>query len=157
MVSSIRWALGERWTEGSGSSINVPIYQEIHDKLILGCNYIGFNILSSRKDWILHCQSFPVYTGGFPDPLPREGLLMNGMPIVDQNSGAIGRSTPSTLEMSLWLCPWDISRASKNLLGIGGGFPNTSLVLMEHGYNISILIKYCIDKDIPSAEKYFPN
>ena len=36
--------------------------------------------------------------------------------------------------MSLGLCPRDITRVSGNLLGIGDGFPNTSLVLMEHGY-----------------------
>ena len=52
-----------------------------------------------------------------------------------QNSGIIGRSTPSTLEMSLGLRPRNISRFSENLLGIGDGFPNASLVLMEHGYN----------------------
>ena len=35
---------------------------------------------------------------------------------------------------TLTLRPQDISRVSGNLLGIGDGFPNTSLVLMEHGY-----------------------
>ena len=43
---------------------------------------------------------------------------------------------PSTLEMSLGLRPRDISRVSGNLSGVGDGFPNTSLVLLEHGYNL---------------------
>ena len=44
---------------------------------------------------------------------------------------------PSTLEISLGLRPREISRVSGNLLGVGDGFPNTSLVLVEHGYNLS--------------------
>ena len=36
---------------------------------------------------------------------------------------------------TLTLRPQDISRVSGNLLGIGDGFPNISLVLMEHGYS----------------------
>ena len=32
------------------------------------------------------------------------------------------------------LRPREISRVSGNLLGVGDGFPNTSLVLVEHGY-----------------------
>ena len=42
---------------------------------------------------------------------------------------------PSTLEISLGLRPREISRVSGNLSGVGDGFPNTSLVLVEHGYN----------------------
>ena len=41
---------------------------------------------------------------------------------------------PSTLEISLGLRPREISRVSGNLLGVGDGFPNTSLVLVEHWY-----------------------
>jgi len=41
---------------------------------------------------------------------------------------------PSTLEISLGLRPREISRVSGNLSGVGDGFPNTSLVLVEHGY-----------------------
>ena len=40
-----------------------------------------------------------------------------------------------TLEISLGLRPQEISRVSGNLLGVGDGFPNTSLALVEHGYN----------------------
>ena len=42
---------------------------------------------------------------------------------------------PLTLKISLGLRPREISRVSGNLLGVGDGFPNTSLVLVEHGYN----------------------
>ena len=41
---------------------------------------------------------------------------------------------PSTLEISLGLRPREISQVSGNGLGVGDGFPNTSLVLVEHGY-----------------------
>ena len=58
--------------------------------------------------------------------------MMNRMTVLHQNSGVMGKSTPSALEMSLRLHPRDISRVSGNLLGIDDGFPNTSLVLMEH-------------------------
>ena len=44
---------------------------------------------------------------------------------------------PSTLEISLGLRPQEISRVWGNLLGVRDGFPNNSLVLVEHGYNIS--------------------
>ena len=49
--------------------------------------------------------------------LPREGLsnpglMMNRMAALQQNSGIIGRSTHSALEMSIRLRPRDISRAS---------------------------------------------
>ena len=43
---------------------------------------------------------------------------------------------PSTLEISLGLRPREISRVSGNLSGVGDGFPNTSLVLVEHGYSV---------------------
>ena len=43
---------------------------------------------------------------------------------------------PTTIEISLGLRPREISRVSGNLLGVGDGFPNTSLVLVEHGYNL---------------------
>ena len=46
---------------------------------------------------------------------------------------------PSTLEISLGLRPREISRVSGNLSGVGDGFPNTSLVLVEHGYILSSL------------------
>ena len=54
------------------------------------------------------------------------------MSVLHQNSGGIGKSIPSALQISL--DPRDLSRVSGNLLGVGDGFPNTSLVLVEHGY-----------------------
>ena len=47
------------------------------------------------------------------------------MSVLHQNLGGIGKSIPSALA---------ISRVSGNLLGVGDGFSNTSLVLVEHGY-----------------------
>ena len=43
-------------------------------------------------------------------------------------------SRKSFLELSIGLRLRDISRVSGHLSGIGDGFPNTSHVLMEHGY-----------------------
>ena len=62
-----------------------------------------------------------------PRALSREGLMMNRMAVLQQNSGIIGRSTPSALD------PRDVHRAapSGHLSGIGDGFPNTSNVLVE--------------------------
>ena len=48
---------------------------------------------------------------------------------------------PSTLKMSLGLRPCDISRVSGNLFGFGDGFPDTSIVLMEHGYSPQSLVQ----------------
>ena len=57
---------------------------------------------------------------------------MRRMSVLHQKSGGIGKSIPSALEISL--DPQD-SRVSGNLLGVGDGFPNTSRVLVEYGYN----------------------
>ena len=38
---------------------------------------------------------------GLHEALPREGLMMNIMAVHQQNSGIIGKSTPSALEISL--------------------------------------------------------
>ena len=67
------------------------------------------------------------------------------MSVLHQNSGGIGKSIPSALKISL--DPRDFPRASPsgNLLvlgklGGGDGFPNTSLVLVEHGYIVRIYL-----------------
>ena len=57
---------------------------------------IGFNTVN---------PSLSTYREGFLDELPREGLMVNRMAVLQQN------------------------------LGIGDGFPNISLVLVEHRYN----------------------
>ena len=73
---------------------------------------------------------------------PRRMIDDERMSVLHQNSGGIGKSIPSALEISL--DPRDFPRASPsgNLSGVGDGFPNTSLVLVEHGYNTSD-IKAC--------------
>ena len=57
--------------------------------------------------------------------------------------GRIGFNTgfPSTLKMSLGLRSCDISRVSGNLFGFGDGIPDTSIVLMEHGYSPQSLVQ----------------
>ena len=56
---------------------------------------------------------------------------------------------PSTLEISLGLRPREISRVSPNLLGVGDGFPNTALVLVEHEYiALQIYSTYILSKQI---------
>ena len=64
------------------------------------------------------------------------------MSMLHQNSGVIGKSTPSALEIYLHPqdFPREIFRVSGNLLGIRDGFPNTSLVLMEDGPILSLSI-----------------
>ena len=47
---------------------------------------------------------------------------------------------PSTLETYLELRSQEISQVLGNLLGVRDGFPNTSLVLVEHGYNPNMFL-----------------
>ena len=63
------------------------------------------------------------------------------MSVLHQDLGGIGKSIPSALEISLGLRPREISRISGNLLGVGDGFPNTSLVLVEHEYNAAVIFR----------------
>ena len=58
-----------------------------------------------------------------PNAHPKDGLMMNRMAVLYQNSGVIRRSTTSALVISLRLRPWDISRVSGNLLAWGMDFP----------------------------------
>ena len=63
------------------------------------------------------------------------------LPVLHQNSRCIGKSIPFRPQnfprpSGSGLCPWDISRVLVNLLGVVDGFPNTSLVLVEHEYII---------------------
>ena len=94
---------------------------------------------STKHSIIIYMQGLDLTLSILPRALSREGLMMNRMAVLQQNSGIIGRSTPSALdprssilEMSIGLRPRDISRVSGNLSGIGDGFPNTSHVSMEH-------------------------
>ena len=54
------------------------------------------------------------------------------MSVLHQNEGGIRKFIPSALDISL------DARVSENLSAVGDGFPNTSLVLVEHGYNVVI-------------------
>ena len=62
---------------------------------------------------------------------------------------------PSTLEISLGLRPREISWVSGNLLGVGDGFPNTSLVLMEHGYKAAQKAS-CAAGQVPGKKRSEP-
>ena len=64
--------------------------------------------------------------------------MMRKISVLHQNLGGIEKSIPSTLEIFLGLRPREISRVSGNLSGVGDGFPNTSLVLVEHGDSVQL-------------------
>ena len=72
--------------------------------------------------------------------------MMRECPYSTKTRELLGNPSPlpsrflSTLEISLGLRPREISRVSGNLSGVGDGFPNTSRVLVEHGYNLSASI-----------------
>ena len=78
--------------------------------MYLGCT--GHSIIIYREGLDLTLFNPSLSTG---KDYPVHSLMMNRMAV-------------------LW------SRVSGNLLGIGDGFPNTSLVLMEHGYNLLVLL-----------------
>jgi len=59
-----------------------------------------------------------------------------------ENPSPLPSRFPSTLEISLGLRPREISRVSGNLSAVGDGFPNASLVLVEHGYNPEDLVDF---------------
>ena len=74
------------------------------------------------------------YIKGFPDLLPRIALMMIECPYSTKTREILA-NPKKYLEMSLGFHGRDISRVSGNLSGVGDGFPNTSLVSMEHGYS----------------------
>jgi len=95
--------------------------------------------------------------------ISRKGLILT-LPFLPCREGRVFWSTPcrknwwwenvrtvpklgSFLEIH-HLCPWDFPqpsrfRVSGNRLGVGDGFPNTSLVLMEHGPNEFLFSSQC--------------
>ena len=82
--------------------------------------------------------------GGIGKSIPVDGLMMRRMSVLHQNSGF-----PLALKISLGLRPREISRVSPNLLGVGDGFPNTALVLVEHEYiALQIYSTYILSKQI---------
>ena len=56
------------------------------------------------------------------------------MSALHQDSGGIGKFIPSALEISFDPRDFPGASPSGNLSGVGDGFPNTSRVLVEHGY-----------------------
>ena len=82
----------------------------------------------------VHCTTHSFIIG-------REVLILTLSILLNQQGGIswyIPRF-PSALEMSLGLRPWDISRASGNLLVVGDVQPNTSLLSAVYVYNKSFL------------------
>ena len=94
------------------------------------------------KGFILTLPILPCPEGWISWSIPVDGLMMTRMSVIHQNSGGIGKSSPPhsrfplTLQISLGLRSQEISWVLGNLLAVGDGFPNTSLILVEHGYNI---------------------
>ena len=98
--------------------------------------------------------------GFYPDPL-YTAQIEYIVSVLHQNEGGIGKSIPDAEDQEIHPCgqgridsvkispsllrmrECPFSRVSGNLSGVGDGFPNTSLVLVEHGYNTSlVLVEY---------------
>ena len=101
-------------------------------------HWIHQSVIISREGLILTLSILPCPQGRIFWSTPCRKIDAERLSVLHQNSGGIGKSIPSALQISLGLRPWDISRVSGNLSGVGDGFPNTSLVLVEHGYNTKI-------------------
>ena len=103
------------------------------------------SLIISREGLILTLSILPCPQGRISGSTPCRKIDDERLSVLHQNSGGIGKSIPSrfpsTLEISLGLRPREISRVSGNLSGVGDGFPNTSLVLVEHGYNPTLLAR----------------
>ena len=98
------------------SLCNEPTNQQKDYSLIISPATIDFNTVntnSARGGWISWS-------------IPRDRINDSRMSVLHQNEGGMGKSSPSrfpsTLNIYLNLHPWEI-------LGIRGGFSNTSLVL----------------------------
>ena len=98
------------------------------------CN--GQSVIISKEGLILTLSILPCPQGRIFWSTPCRKIDAERLSVLHQNSGGIGKSIPSALQISL--NPRDFSRASPsgNLSGVGDGFPNTSLALVGHGYNI---------------------
>ena len=75
---------------------------------------------------ILHCPQGRIFFSTLWRKIDDERMF-----VLHQDSGGIGKSILSALALR----PRKTSRVSGNLSGVEDGFPNTSLVLVEHGYN----------------------
>ena len=108
------------------------------------------SLIISREGLILTLSILPCPQGRIFWSTPCRKIDDERMSVLHQNSGVIGKSIPSALKISLDPrdFPREISRVSGNLLGVGDGFPNSSLVLVEHGYNR----RYCWPGEISDLE-----
>ena len=77
------------------------------------------SLILSREGLILTLSILPCPEGWISWSIPVDGLMMRRMSVLHQNSGGIGKSIPSALEISL--DPRDFPRASPsgNLSGLG--------------------------------------
>ena len=80
---------------------------------------ICHSLILSREGLILTLSILPCPEGWISWSIPVDGLMMRRMSVLHQNSGGIGKSIPSALEISL--DPRDFPRASPsgNLSGLG--------------------------------------
>ena len=77
------------------------------------------SLILSREGLILTLSILPCPEGWISWSIPVDGLMMRRMSVLHQNSGGIGKSIPSALEISL--NPRDFPQASPsgNLSGLG--------------------------------------
>ena len=82
-------------------------------------HYHCHSLILSGEALILTLSILPCPEGWISWSIPVDGLMMRRMSVLHQNSGGIGKSIPSALEISL--DPWDFPRASPsgNLSGLG--------------------------------------
>ena len=116
-------------TVSAASTVSSTFYHHLQER-------IGFNTanssLSTGKDFPMHSLGTDWWWIWTYSTKTRELL---------GNPPHLPLRFPSTLKMSLGLRPCDISRVSGNLFGFGDGFPDTSIVLMEHGYSPQSLVQ----------------
>ena len=105
--------LNMKWKIAEERVANSYLQWDEVDRLIV------HSLIISREGLILTLSILPCLEGWISWSIrgPVDELMMRRMPVFHQNSVGIGKSI------------------SRNLVGVGDGFPNTSLVLVEHGHN----------------------
>ena len=129
------------------SQLVPPSFLFLRGNLTCILKWTRHSLILSREGLILTLPILPCPEGWISWSIPVDGLMMRRMSVLHQDSGVIGKSIPS----ALGLCPREISWVSGNLLGVGDGFPNTSLALVEHGYSsviVSLFLLYCYTPDL---------
>ena len=138
----MQWTVLERPAGGSVSPRWLSHWPDHHRDYIMTINLtrISHSLILSREGLILTLSILSWWEGWISWSIPVDRLMMRKMSVFHQNWGGIGKSIPSpsrflsTLKISLGLRPREISWVSGNILTVRDGFPNTSLVLVEHGY-----------------------